>query len=218
MINEQVRDREVRVISSNGEQLGIMSSKEAMKLAREAELDLVKIAPNAKPPVCKIIDYGKYRYELARKEKEAKKAERQTKAKKTKAAAPKGAKAETKTKAAAPATPVEVPVEGVASVVPEQPERKKRTRIEKKEKVATAAVPVQKNEEAAVSKKPVSANAPVSEALVQAADTTANSPAETVKPAAKKMVKKTDKPVAKPFLPLWWNRITENCRPKSLLK
>lgn len=73
MINEQVRDREVRVISSNGEQLGIMSSEEAMKLAREAELDLVKIAPNAKPPVCKIIDYGKYRYELARKEKEAKK-------------------------------------------------------------------------------------------------------------------------------------------------
>ena len=135
------------------------------------------------------------------KEKEAKKAERLTKAKKTKAAAPKGAKAETKTKAAAPATPVEVPVEGVASVVPEQPERKKRTRIEKKEKVATAAVPVQKNEEAAVSKKPASANAPVSEALVQAADTTANSPAETVKPAAKKMVKKTDKPVAKPLLP-----------------
>ena len=135
------------------------------------------------------------------KEKEAKKAERLTKAKKTKAAAPKGAKSETKTKAAAPATPVEVPVEGVASVVPEQPERKKRTRIEKKEKVATAAVPVQKNEEAAVSKKPVSANAPVSEALVQAADTTANSPAETVKPAAKKMVKKTDKPVAKPLLP-----------------
>ena len=135
------------------------------------------------------------------KEKEAKKAERLTKAKKTKAAAPKGAKAETKTKAAAPATPVEVPVEGVASVVPEQPERKKRTRIEKKEKVATAAVPVQKNEEAAVSKKPVSANAPVSEALVQAADTTANPPAETVKPAAKKMVKKTDKPVAKPLLP-----------------
>ena len=73
MINEQVRDREVRVISSNGEQLGIMSSKEAMKLAREAELDLVKIAPNAKPPVCKVIDYGKYRYDLARKEKDAKK-------------------------------------------------------------------------------------------------------------------------------------------------
>ncbi len=73
MINEQVRDREVRVISASGEQLGIMSAKEAMKIARESELDLVKIAPNAKPPVCKIIDYGKYRYELARKEKEAKK-------------------------------------------------------------------------------------------------------------------------------------------------
>ena len=73
MINEQVRDREVRVISESGEQLGIMSARDAMKLAREAELDLVKIAPNAKPPVCKIIDYGKYRYELARKEKESKK-------------------------------------------------------------------------------------------------------------------------------------------------
>ena len=73
MINEQVRDREVRLISESGEQLGIMSAKEAMKIAREAELDLVKIAPNAKPPVCKIIDYGKYRYELARKAKEAKK-------------------------------------------------------------------------------------------------------------------------------------------------
>ena len=73
MINEQIRDKEVRVISENGEQLGIMSAKEAMKLAMEAELDLVKIAPTAKPPVCKIIDYGKYRYEMARKEKEAKK-------------------------------------------------------------------------------------------------------------------------------------------------
>ena len=73
MINEQIRDKEVRLIGSDGEQLGIMSARDAMKLAREAELDLVKIAPNAKPPVCKIIDYGKYRYELARKEKEAKK-------------------------------------------------------------------------------------------------------------------------------------------------
>ena len=73
MINEQIREREIRLIGSNGEQLGIMSAREAMKLAEEAELDLVKIAPNAKPPVCKIIDYGKYRYELARKEKEAKK-------------------------------------------------------------------------------------------------------------------------------------------------
>ena len=73
MINEQIRDKEVRLIGSDGEQLGIMSAKEAMFKAQEAGLDLVKIAPQAKPPVCKIIDYGKYRYELARKEKEAKK-------------------------------------------------------------------------------------------------------------------------------------------------
>ena len=73
MINEQIRDREVRVISEDGEQLGIMSAREAMKLAEQAELNLVKIAPKAQPPVCKIIDYGKYKYELARKEKEAKK-------------------------------------------------------------------------------------------------------------------------------------------------
>ena len=73
MINEQIRDREIRLIGEDGEQLGIMSAREAYKLAQEAELDLVKIAPGAKPPVCKIIDYGKYRYELARKEKEARK-------------------------------------------------------------------------------------------------------------------------------------------------
>lgn len=73
MINEQIRDREVRLIGESGEQLGIMSAREALKRAQEADLDLVKIAPTAKPPVCKIIDYGKYRYELARKEKEAKK-------------------------------------------------------------------------------------------------------------------------------------------------
>lgn len=73
LINEQIRDKEVRVISEDGEQLGIMSARDALKLAQEAELDLVKIAPTAKPPVCKIIDYSKYRYEAARKEKEAKK-------------------------------------------------------------------------------------------------------------------------------------------------
>ena len=73
MINEQIRDREVRVVSATGEQLGIMSSRDAFKLAQEAGLDLVKIAPTARPPVCKIIDYGKFRYEQARKEKEAKK-------------------------------------------------------------------------------------------------------------------------------------------------
>ena len=73
MINEQIRDKEVRLIGENGEQLGIMSAKDAYKMARDAELDLVKIAPAAKPPVCKIIDYGKYKYEMIRKEKEAKK-------------------------------------------------------------------------------------------------------------------------------------------------
>lgn len=72
-INEQIRDREVRVIASNGEQLGIMSSKEAYFKAKDEGLDLVKISPMAKPPVCKIVDYGKYRYELERKEKEARK-------------------------------------------------------------------------------------------------------------------------------------------------
>lgn len=75
-INEQIRDKEVRVIGENGEQLGIMSAKEAMQLAEEAGVDLVKIAPTAKPPVCKIVDYGKFRYEQARKEKEAKKKQR----------------------------------------------------------------------------------------------------------------------------------------------
>ncbi len=73
MINEQIRDKEVRLIGVNGEQLGIMPARDALKLANEAELDLVKVAPTAKPPVCKIIDYGKFRYEMARKEKEAKK-------------------------------------------------------------------------------------------------------------------------------------------------
>lgn len=76
MINEQIRDREVRVIGQDGEQLGIMSAKEAYLMARDADLDLVKVAPGAKPPVCKIINYGKYRYEQARKEKEAKKKQR----------------------------------------------------------------------------------------------------------------------------------------------
>lgn len=73
MINEQIRDREVRVIGVDGEQLGVMSSREAMRLAEEAGVDLVKIAPTAKPPVCKIVDYGKFKYEQTRKEKEARK-------------------------------------------------------------------------------------------------------------------------------------------------
>ena len=76
MINEQIRDREVRLIGADGAQLGIVSSREAMRLAEEAGLDLVKIAPTAKPPVCKIVDYGKFKYEQVRKEKEARKKQR----------------------------------------------------------------------------------------------------------------------------------------------
>lgn len=71
-INENIRDREVRLIGEDGEQLGIMSSREAQQIADEKELDLVKISPNANPPVCKIMNYGKYIFELAKKEKEAK--------------------------------------------------------------------------------------------------------------------------------------------------
>ena len=73
MINGQIRDKEVRLIANDGEQLGVMSAREAQKLADEAGLDLVKISQKAKPPVCKIIDYGKYKYEQTRKEKLAKK-------------------------------------------------------------------------------------------------------------------------------------------------
>ncbi len=73
MINEQIRDKEVRLIGENGEQLGIFSSKEAYQMAQDAGLDLVKIAPTATPPVCKIVDYGKYKYEQLRKAKDAKK-------------------------------------------------------------------------------------------------------------------------------------------------
>jgi len=73
MINEEIRDRELRIIDSDGSQLGIMSLHEALDLANKKRLDLVNIAPKAKPPVCKILDYGKYRYELQKKEKEARK-------------------------------------------------------------------------------------------------------------------------------------------------
>ena len=74
-LNEEIRDKEVRVISADGEQLGIMSAKEALKKAEEKNLDLVKIAPQAQPPVCKIMDYGKYRFEQTKKEKEGQMAE-----------------------------------------------------------------------------------------------------------------------------------------------
>ena len=73
LINGQIREKEVRVIGVDGEQLGVMSAQEAQKLADEAEVDLVMIAPTAKPPVCRIVDYGKFRYEQMRKEKEARK-------------------------------------------------------------------------------------------------------------------------------------------------
>ena len=72
-INEEIRDKEIRLIGENGEQLGIMSAKQALELATTQELDLVKISPNAAPPVCKIMDYGKYKYESAKREKESKK-------------------------------------------------------------------------------------------------------------------------------------------------
>ena len=72
-INEEIRDKELRVIDETGEMIGIMSRDEALRLAEEKKLDLVNISPNAKPPVCKILDYGKYRYEMQKREKEAKK-------------------------------------------------------------------------------------------------------------------------------------------------
>ena len=73
LINEQIIDKEIRVIGNDGSQLGIMSARDAQKLANEQELDLVKIAPQATPPVCKIMNYGKYRFEQAKRDKEAKK-------------------------------------------------------------------------------------------------------------------------------------------------
>ncbi len=75
-INEQIRDSEVRVIGAGGEQVGIMSARDAQKLADDSNLDLVKISPNATPPVCRIMDYGKYRFEQAKREKEARKNQR----------------------------------------------------------------------------------------------------------------------------------------------
>lgn len=75
-INEDIRDKEVRLVSAEGEQLGIMSAAEALEKAEEANLDLVKISPNAVPPVCKLMDYGKFKFEQTKREKEAKKNQR----------------------------------------------------------------------------------------------------------------------------------------------
>ncbi|MCR2045261.1 translation initiation factor IF-3 [Anaerosalibacter massiliensis] len=72
-INEQIREREVRLIDVDGGQVGVVPIKKAIDMAYDKKLDLVKVAPNAKPPVCRIMDYGKYKYEMAKKEKEAKK-------------------------------------------------------------------------------------------------------------------------------------------------
>ena len=76
LLNEDIQAPEVRLISDTGEQLGLMSAEEALKIAVEKEMDLVMIAPGSKPPVCKIMDYGKYRFEQAKREKEAKKNQR----------------------------------------------------------------------------------------------------------------------------------------------
>ena len=76
LINDQIGEMEIRLIGSHGEQVGIVKTHEALAIAEKEELDLVLIAPQAKPPVCKIIDYGKFRYEQARKEKEARKKQR----------------------------------------------------------------------------------------------------------------------------------------------
>ena len=75
-INDEIRDREVRLISATGEQLGILSTREALERAAEADLDLVKISPTANPPVCKLMDYGKYKFEQQKREKEARKNQR----------------------------------------------------------------------------------------------------------------------------------------------
>ncbi|NPA54239.1 MAG: translation initiation factor IF-3 [Aquificae bacterium] len=76
-VNRQIRVRECRLIDENGKNLGIVPIDEALRLAEEKELDLVEISPNAKPPVCKIMDYGKYKFEQQKKEKEARKKQRQ---------------------------------------------------------------------------------------------------------------------------------------------
>ena len=81
MINERIRDKEVRLIGQDGEQLGIMSAKEALDLAEQKNLDLVKIAPQSNPPVCKIMDYSKFRYEQAKREKENRKNQKQVETK-----------------------------------------------------------------------------------------------------------------------------------------
>ena len=83
-INRQIRAQQVRLISAEGEQLGIVGIKEALDLAREAGLDLVEVSSNSTPPVCKVMDYGKYRYDITKKEKDSKKAQHQVRVKEVK--------------------------------------------------------------------------------------------------------------------------------------
>jgi len=80
-VNENIRAREVRVIDENGEQLGVMIPREALRIARERGLDLVEVAPNARPPVCRVMDYGKYKYEKSKKERESRKNQKTVKIK-----------------------------------------------------------------------------------------------------------------------------------------
>jgi translation initiation factor IF-3 len=80
-VNENIRAREVRVIDENGEQLGVMIPREALRIARERGLDLVEVAPNARPPVCRVMDYGKYMYEKSKKERESRKNQKTVKIK-----------------------------------------------------------------------------------------------------------------------------------------
>lgn len=77
-VNERIRDREIRVIDANGDQLGVMTPRQAMEIAEQRQLDLVKVAPRSKPPVCRIMDYGKYRFDMAKKEREQRRNQRTT--------------------------------------------------------------------------------------------------------------------------------------------
>lgn len=87
MINEEIRDPEVRLIDENGNQLGIVNIRDAQHLADERSLDLVKISPNSNPPVCKLMDYGKYRFEMAKREKEQRKNQKTIEVKETRLSA-----------------------------------------------------------------------------------------------------------------------------------
>ncbi len=161
------------------------------------ELGIKKVSSLKKEElVYRILDEQAISYAGIQAEKEKEKVAKK-RGRKPKAATLNGVNADAKTNVVPPATPVEVSADEAVPEALGHPERKKRTRIEKKEKVAAAVTPVQKNEEAAVPENLISANAPVAETLIQITDT----PAETTKPAVKKVVKKVDKTIEKPLLP-----------------